>query len=141
MTGKVFIDTNVLLYTEFDDGSDKHRISQKLLLQDILGAEIFISTQVLNEFYVQASRMGKTVDDIETVLQQYIAKFNIVPLDLNLVKNAWRIKRQYHFSYWDSLIVSASLSSICNVLYTEDLQDGQIIENTLRVINPMLHSM
>jgi predicted nucleic acid-binding protein len=138
MTGKVFIDTNMLLYAEFDDGSNKHRISNKLLLQDILGAEIFVSTQVLNEFYVQAIRKGKTVDDIEAVLRQYIAKFNVLPLDLSTVKEAWRIKRLYQFSYWDSLIVAASLSSACNVLYTEDMQDGQIIENTVMVINPML---
>ena len=139
MTGKVFIDTNILLYAEFDDGADKHRITKKLLLQDILGAEIIISTQVINEFYVQAMRKGKSDGEIEEVLQQYITKFNVLPLDINIVKDTWRIKKQYKFSYWDSLIVAASLSSGCNVLYTEDLQDGQIIENTLNVINPMLH--
>ena len=138
MTGRVFIDTNILLYAEFEDGSNKHRVTQKLLLQDLLGAEVFISTQVFNEFYVQAMRKGKTADDIEAVLQQYITKFNVLPLDLGLVKDGWRIKRQYQFSYWDSLVVAASLSSACKVLYTEDLQDGQIIDDTLHIINPML---
>ena len=117
-----------------------HRITKKLLLQDILGVEILISTQVINEFYVQAMRKGKSAGEIEEVLQQYITKFNVLPLDLTLVKDTWRIKKQYKFSYWDSLIVAASLSIGCNVLYTEDLQDGQIIENTLNVIDPMLHS-
>jgi predicted nucleic acid-binding protein len=139
MTGKVFLDTNILLYAEFDDGSDKHRITQKLLLQDIVGAEVFVSTQVFNEFYVQALRKGKTGDEIETVLQQYGVKFNIVPVDLALVKDAWRIKRRYQFSYWDSLIVAASLEGACNILYSEDLQNGQIIDDRLKVINPMLH--
>jgi predicted nucleic acid-binding protein len=56
MTGKVFLDTNILLYAEFDDGSDKHLITQKLVLQEVVGAEVFISTQVFNEFYVQSLR-------------------------------------------------------------------------------------
>jgi predicted nucleic acid-binding protein len=63
MIGKVFIDTNILLYTEFDDASTKHHAAKKLLLQDILGAEVFISTQVLNEFYVQAMRKGKMAEE------------------------------------------------------------------------------
>jgi predicted nucleic acid-binding protein len=139
MTGKVFLDTNILLYAEFDDGSDKHRITKKLLLEDLVGGEVFVSTQVFNEFYVQAIRKGESVDEVEMVLQQYLAKFNVLPVDLNLVKNTWRIKKRYQFSYWDSLIVAASLESACNIVYTEDLQDGQLIENTLKVINPMLH--
>jgi predicted nucleic acid-binding protein len=138
MTGKVFLDTNILLYAEFDDGSDKHLIARKLLLRDIVGTEVFVSTQVFNEFYVQALRKGKTVDEIETVLQQYCVKFNIVPVDLGLVKDTWRIKKRYQFSYWDSLIVAASLKSACAILYTEDLQNGQSIDDTLKVINPML---
>jgi predicted nucleic acid-binding protein len=137
MTGRVFVDTNILLYAEFDDGSEKHHAAKKLLLQEILGAEVFISAQVLSEFYVQAMRKGKTAEDIEAVLQQYADKFNILPLDLRLIKNAWRIKKQYQFSYWDSLIVAASLSSGCDILYSEDLQDRQIIENSLRIINPV----
>jgi predicted nucleic acid-binding protein len=138
MTGKVFLDTNILLYAEFDDGSDKHQKAKKLLLQEILGAEVFISTQVFNEFYVQAMRKGKTVDEIEMVLQQYSVKFNVLPVGLSLIKDTWRIKRQYQFSYWDSLIIAASLESACHVVYTEDLQNGQIIDSSLTVINPVL---
>jgi predicted nucleic acid-binding protein len=139
MTGKIFLDTNILLYAEFDDGSDKHLTAKKLLLQDIRGAEVFVSAQVFNEFYVQAQKKGKTVDEIETVLQQYEAKANVAPVDLGLVKDAWRIKKQYQFSYWDSLIVAASLQCACIILYTEDLQNGQVIDGTLTVINPMFH--
>jgi predicted nucleic acid-binding protein len=116
MTGKVFLDTNILLYAEFDDGSDKHLVARKLLLQDIVGAEVFVSAQVFNEFYVQSTRKGKTIDETETVLQQYGVKFNVLPVDLGLVKGAWRIKKQHQFSYWDSLIVAASLEGACNIV-------------------------
>lgn len=45
---------------------------------------------------------------------------------------------QRHFSYWDSLIISAALRTNCNILYTEDLQNGQVIDNKLTISNPFI---
>jgi predicted nucleic acid-binding protein len=68
-----------------------------------------------------------------------IDDFEIVPLTKELIPETYRINYRYRFSYWDSNIVAAALEGGCAILYTEDLQDGQIIDNTLNVVNPMLH--
>ncbi|GHV80479.1 hypothetical protein AGMMS49944_22700 [Spirochaetia bacterium] len=52
--------------------------------------------------------------------------------------DAFRISNRYQFSFWDSLIVASALEAQCTVLYTEDLQDGQIIEDVLEVKNPFI---
>jgi len=51
-----------------------------------------------------------------------------------MVSNDLRLK--YKFSYWDSLIIASALESGCGILYTEDMQDGQVIEDRLRIVNP-----
>jgi predicted nucleic acid-binding protein len=115
MTGKVFLDTNIIIYAEFDSDIEeekrKHRIASRLILHDILGAGVFVSTQIFHEFYVQALRKGKREAEIEGVLEQFSKKFNVVPVDIDLVKDTWRIKARYQFSYWDSLVVAASLKT------------------------------
>lgn len=52
------------------------------------------------------------------------------------INEALQIKKIYKYSYWDSLIISSSLENNCNILYSEDLHGGQIINEKLRVQNP-----
>ena len=52
------------------------------------------------------------------------------------IKLCWKVSRKYSYSYWDSLIIASALESNCSILYTEDMQDGQIIEDRLRIMNP-----
>ena len=46
------------------------------------------------------------------------------------------ISIRYNFYYWDSLIVASALENNCSILYTEDMQDGQVIEESLKIVNP-----
>jgi predicted nucleic acid-binding protein len=135
MIEKIFIDTNIFLYAEFDDGSEKHHLSNKLL-KYISERYVYISAQVLNEFYANALRKGKDDKTIQSILTRYSTLFNIVPLSLETVKESWRIINRYQFSCWDSLIVAAALEADCDILYSEDLQDGQSIDNTLKIASP-----
>jgi predicted nucleic acid-binding protein len=136
MTAKIFIDTNVMRYAKFDDSSHKYKIANKLLSQNIKSTEINISTQVVNEFFINALRKGKNVSEVKSIAKLFPEKFNILPVSMQTVCEAWRIFDKYRLSYWDSLIVSAALESQCSALYTEDLANGQIIDNSLRIINP-----
>jgi len=61
---------------------------------------------------------------------------DICPVNLKTVEKAWHIRIKYQFSYWDSLIVASALGMNCSVLYTEDLQHNQIIEEKLKIVNP-----
>lgn len=54
------------------------------------------------------------------------------------VERAWELKQRYQLAYWDSLIVSSALETMCTVLYSEDLQHRQVIEGTLQIVNPFL---
>jgi predicted nucleic acid-binding protein len=139
MPDRIFLDTNILLYAKIDDGSDKHTRCHSLLTVVLVGTEIVVSTQVLNEYYVNALKKNITPAEIQNTVKQFISDFVIVPLTKELVPETHLICNRYQFSYWDSNIVAAALEAKCGILYTEDLQDGQVIEDTLTVINPMFH--
>ncbi|GHV36906.1 hypothetical protein AGMMS49546_03230 [Spirochaetia bacterium] len=101
---------------------------------------LLVSVQVLNEYYVNAYRKNVTPAEIQNTVRQFILDFDVVPLTKELTLETFRIHNRYQFSYWDSNIISAALKGACDVFYTEDLQDGQIIDDRLKVINPMLKS-
>jgi predicted nucleic acid-binding protein len=139
MPDKIFLDTNILLYAKVDDGSDKHIKCHTLLTMVLIGSELVASAQVLNGYYVNALKKNITPAEIQNTVNQFISDFEIVPLTKELVPETHRICNRYQFSYWDSNIVAAALEARCKILYTEDLQDGQVIDNTLTIRNPMLH--
>jgi predicted nucleic acid-binding protein len=139
MPDRVFLDTNILLYAAIDDGSHKHVKCHDLLAVTLVGSEIVVSAQVLNEYFVNALKQNEAPAAIQHTVRQFLADFEVVPLAKELIPETHRIYNRYQFSYWDSNIVAAALQGRCAILYTEDLQDGQIIDNTLTIINPMLH--
>jgi predicted nucleic acid-binding protein len=110
MTGNVFIDTNIFLYAKFDDGSVKNRIAKKLLQSCTQNKEPIISTQIVNEFCVNAVRKGGDPLEIRSTAASLATKFHIVPVSLYTVIESFRIYRAYHFSHWDCLVVE-TLSS------------------------------
>jgi len=130
-----FVDTNVLVYAadETLQADRKRWIARELLRTPGLR----ISVQVLNEF-IASARHPRKLALSQTAEQDWLAswlRMSVIPLSLNLFVEALRVHQQYHFSHWDSLIVSAALASGSTVLYTEDLQHGQIIEG-MEIINP-----
>jgi len=138
MPDRVFLDTNILLYAKIDDGSDKHSKCYRLLTTTLVGSEIVVSTQVLNEYYVNASKKNIPPTEIQSTIFQFISDFEVISLTKELIPETFHILNRYKFSHWDSNIVSAALEGDCDILYTEDLSNGQVINNRLRVINPMV---
>jgi predicted nucleic acid-binding protein len=63
---------------------------------------------------------------------------SVVPLDLKNYKTAYKIRDNYSFSYWDSLIIASALERGCETLYSEDMQHNQVIENKLTIKNPLI---
>ncbi len=62
--------------------------------------------------------------------------FDFVVIAKKDIRKAMTIKARYKYNYWDSLIIASALQNNCSILYTEDLQDGQVIENALKIVNP-----
>ena len=132
MSDNIFVDTNILVYSVADD-LRKRDIADKLLLSH----DIVVSAQVISEFIVVTIRKHilETPKAIEYA-KQFMQVFQVVPLTKNTITSAVEVMGKYHFSYWDSLILAAALKTGCTSVYSEDLQDGQRIEETLTIVNP-----
>ena len=135
----VFVDTNVLLYGE--DGADAKKQAQALawlkeLWQRRCGR---ISTQVLNEFYVNATRKLKPAmpsGDARAEVRRY-QRWHPWQIDQATVEAAWAVESRFKISYWDSLVVAAAQQQGCEWLLSEDMQHEQQFDG-VRVINPFL---
>lgn len=136
MSGRTFLDTNVLVYA-IDDGEPvKRDIARSVLASNSYG-ELVLSAQVLSEFYVTATRKLEqplAESDAAEALDRF-GRGPVVDIDINLVKRAAEISRSSQISYWDGLIVAAAVRGGCDRLLSEDLNDGQEI-CSVRVENP-----
>lgn len=132
MATLTFVDTNVLAYAYDADSGDKGERAREVLA-DIDGA--VVSTQVVLElFAVLTRKLGLTRDAAEEATES-LMELEVVATDARLVREGLRISRDHDISHWDAMIIAAAAASGCEVLLTEDLNDGQVIEG-VRVVNP-----
>jgi predicted nucleic acid-binding protein len=75
---------------------------------------------------------------IKDAVQEIIDNSVVIALNTDLIRETWRIRDRYHFSYWDSMIIAAAIKGRCDILYSEDLQNGQLIDNQIKIKNPFL---
>ena len=130
-----FIDTNIFFYSVDKTEPEKQRIAQNVLRNLLNNQDGQISTQVIQEFVNSTTAKLKfSKEDVLTFLDSVTA----FPVHINRVRTireALRDSIKTQFSFWDSLIISAALESGCDTLYTEDLNDGQIVEG-VKIVNP-----
>jgi len=131
--GDTFFDTSVLFYLLSNDVRKADRVEALLAHRGI------ISVQVLNEFTVVALRKaGLPLLDIKEILDTVRAVCTVEPLTATTHDRGMEICERYKFSFYDSVIVAAALIVGAKVLYSEDLQHGQVIDRQLRIVNPFL---
>jgi predicted nucleic acid-binding protein len=142
MTDSIFIDTNIWVYAFLDNERDHAKQSKILAVLEDIPAEsaVVISVQVVNEFHwILARKYGIHETTIKNKVIKGIAAFaNIVPLGFEIYQYAFRIRSKYAISFWDSLIVASALDNGCNLLYSEDMQHGMVIERKLKILNPFV---
>jgi predicted nucleic acid-binding protein len=127
---KSFFDTNVLLYLLSSDAAKADAV------EELLAEDGFISVQVLNEFASVASRkLGMPWSEIKDALGSIRAVCEVQPISVATHDHALEIAARYGFSIYDAAIVASALGAGCKTLHSEDLQDGQVIEN-LTIRNP-----
>jgi predicted nucleic acid-binding protein len=130
---KSFIDSNVLLYLISSDAT-KADLAENLLLGSPL-----ISVQVLNEITSVARRkLSKTWNEVDELIGTLREICEVVPLTEDTYDQGRNISERYTLSLYDSMIVAAALLAQCQTLYSEDMQNGLLIEGQLRVKNPFL---
>jgi predicted nucleic acid-binding protein len=130
-----FIDTNVWLYA-FIEGDDPQKSARAMLL---IGAckTVIVSIQVINEVCVNLIKKARfSEQQVQQLVESFYAKYLVVELNKLLLLKASVLRAQYAFSFWDSTIVASALYADAAVLYSEDMQDGLIIENRVRITNP-----
>jgi predicted nucleic acid-binding protein len=137
MSDRIFIDTNILVYAFLENDIEKHKQTTNLLTE-LIGKEVFISIQVMSEVYSALSKNGVAHEKIEKYLFELEEDMNVQPLDFYSVKRCLTLKKKYNYSYWDSLILASSIEADCEILYSEDMQNGQLIDNKLRILNPFI---
>lgn len=133
MNDNGFLDTNILVYCYTEDEPDK---KQKAI--DIASnSGMFISTQVLTELSNTLKKKFKLDwKAIEEAVSEVSSDFNVYVNKPVTIEEACQIAGKSQYSFYDSLIIAAALSCNCKTLYSEDMQDGQVIENRLTIINP-----
>ncbi len=137
MIGRIFVDTNILVYAHDLDAGRKHQIAKELIADLWSNQNGILSMQVLQEFYVTITKKVPSPVDRETArktIERY-ANWELALSDIDTVLRASEIEAAHRISFWDALIVSAAYSTNSDIILTEDLNDGQSIEGIL-VQNP-----
>ncbi|NJN84628.1 MAG: PIN domain-containing protein [Caldilineaceae bacterium] len=138
MAATRFLDTNVLLYaiSRAEDEVEKAERARSLLTFD----DWVLSVQVLQEFYVQATRYTKPDriqhDQAVTLIEAWL-RFRVQEITIPILQAALNTSRQNQISYWDAAIIEAARAAGCFEVYTEDLASGRDY-NGVRVVNPFL---
>ena len=134
-TQRCFIDTNIWLYA-FIEGDDRRKSAHAKALIEASSA-VSVSTQVINEVCVNLIKKAQfSEQQVQQLIESFYAKYLVIELGKPLLLKASALREQYTFSFWDSTIVSSALYADASVLYSEDMQDGLVVENRLRIINP-----
>ncbi|MBW8745693.1 MAG: PIN domain-containing protein [Sphingomonas sp.] len=128
-----FLDTNVLIYLATGDTAKADRA------EALLAGGVTISVQVLNETAnVLRRKAGLSWDEIHAFLETVRTLAVVQPLTIETHDQGLRISERYRLSLYDGMIVAAALLAGCDQLWSEDMQDGLVIEETLRIRNPFM---
>ncbi|MFA4919443.1 MAG: PIN domain-containing protein [Thermodesulfovibrionales bacterium] len=138
MPDKYFFDTNLWIYMflDSDDPEDiKRKEKVKLLLEKY--TDIVVSSQVLNEISNVFVKKYKLKTEIITEHLKHM--LDIVEVDSLTENNTFKalsLLDKYNLSFYDAVIVSSAINSSCSIIFSEDLQANQIIEDKIRIVNP-----
>jgi len=129
---KAFFDTNILIYMYSDHETEK----KQKALKEFENSERFVSTQVLTEFCnICLKKLHFPVSNIDNALSEIIDTCSMVVVDDTDLRHALSLQDKYKYSFYDSLVIESALEAGCNYLFSEDMQDGQIIEGFLEIRN------
>jgi predicted nucleic acid-binding protein len=135
MRDKVFVDSNIFIYAKIKSQDAEKYIGAQSLLRS-LDRQVIISVQVLNEFYNTLVRIGVDDATIQSFLKQIMQSTLTQSINKSTVELCWEMRNRYHYSYYDSLILASAVESRCTIIYSEDMQHGQVIEKKLKIVNP-----
>ena len=134
MSGNAFFDTNIFIYLYADNERGKQKISKEIVNK---AGKCITSTQILNEINnVMIRKWRMTAETVKTIQMDVRRISEVAYINEDTIDKAVDLTARYGFSYYDCLMLASALEKNCDVVYTEDMNDGQIINNTLKIVNP-----
>jgi predicted nucleic acid-binding protein len=134
---KIFIDTNILVYTLDQKNIEKRDMARKIVKKVVESHQPVISTQVIEEFYIVASNKLKADPIAVKNIIHNFHNMEIVNNDLDLIEQAIDISVISQLSFWDSLIIAAAEKANCEYVLSEDLNSGQNYRG-IKLLNPFI---
>ena len=139
MKDKIFLDSNLWVYL-IAKQDDNHKISTLENLIKEKADKIIISCQVLNElFNVLTKKKLKTKEEAKGVIEQISELFPVSSLRLETTKRAIDLHVETAYSFYDCMIIASALENECETLYSEDFQNGHVLQGkSLTIVNPFV---
>lgn len=135
--GKIFLDTNVLVYAHDASSGRKYDVALKTVLELWESGRGLLSTQVLQEFFYSVTRKIPKPMEVGTARQvvEDMLRWDVVVTNGDSLLAAIDIQTRYRYSFWDSMIVQSAIHGGADILLSEDLSDGQKIQG-IEIKNP-----
>jgi predicted nucleic acid-binding protein len=129
---RVFIDSNIIVYLVDNRSKEKTKKAQ-----DFLSPDFFISTQVVSEnVNVCLKKLHLNKETTFDFARRIVNRFRILQITEATLLKSFEISIKYQLSSWDSIIIATAILNNCSIIYSEDMQDGLIVENSVTIINP-----
>lgn len=141
MSDRYFVDTNILIYAHDSAAGEKHARAKALIEQLWESRAGVVSTQVLQELAVNLRRKARKPLDAKAtrdIVSDYLA-WHVVVNGGDSILEALDLEARYQVSFWDALVIQAAQAGGAELLYSEDLSDGQTY-GRVRVVNPFAQS-
>jgi predicted nucleic acid-binding protein len=139
MSDRYFVDTNILMYAHDAAAGVKHERARALIETLWRERSGVLSTQILQEFCVNLRRKVARPLDVKAVrniVKDYLS-WRVIVNDGESVLAALELEDQYRISFWDALVIHSAQVAGAEILYSEDLSDGQLY-GSVRVVNPLV---
>lgn len=137
MSARSFFDTNVLVYADDRAFPAKQQRALSLIEEHRSASTGVVSLQVLQEYFVTATRKLGVEPATARRKIELLAEFDVAAPDVPDILAAIDLHRLHGFSFWDALILRAAKQAGCTVLFSEDFQNQREIDG-VRVVNPFL---
>jgi predicted nucleic acid-binding protein len=135
MIDRIFVDTNIWIYLFLQDDAKKYKGAEKFFKENNTSAIFFITYQIINEASNTLLKYKYSEMEIRKYIDLLCKICTIQDFTKEIALTASSLREKYSFSFWDSIVVGSALFSDCNVLITEDMQNGLVVENKLLLKN------
>ena len=131
---RIALDSNILIYNHSLDHEDKRCIAR-----DFFKENPVVSSQVISE-YLNVMKRNFKIQKLELMrlCSLWLEKCSIQPVVLSTITLAHYLVDKYDFQMFDGIIIAAALEAKCDILYSEDTENGLIVENSLKIVNPFI---